>query len=85
MSLDKIFETPLGKMTESNWNILVWMLGYLEDHHWRDAFAVGNLDEESNIEDLQALVKGVYEHYSMDIDEKLERLLELDSWSDSYE
>ena len=83
--LDKIFDTPIGKMTESNWNIIVWMFGYLEDHHWRDAFRVGNLDEESNIEDLQALVKGVYEHYSMDIDEKLQKLLDLESWSDSYE
>ena len=48
MSLDKIFETPLGKMTESNWNILVWMFGYLEDHHWRDAFAVDETHTRTN-------------------------------------
>lgn len=84
-SLDRIVETPIGKMTESNWNIIVWMFGYLEDHHWRDAFTVGNLDQEANLKDLQALVNGVYEHYCMDPDEKLQQLLKLTSWSDSYE
>jgi len=85
MNLDRIVETPIGKMTESNWNIVVWMLGYLEEHHWIDAFSVGSLDEDCYIEDLQALINGVNERYSVEPTEKLQKMLELTNWSDSYE
>jgi len=84
-SLDRIVETPIGKMSESNWNIIVWMFGYLEDHHWCDAFTVGNLDEDCHIEDLQDLINGVNERYSVEPTERLQKLLKLTSWSDSYE
>ena len=85
MNLDRIVETPIGKLTESNWNLIVWMLGYLDEEQWIDAFSThSGLDEEVNLEDIQALVNGINERYSVEPTEKLQKMLDLTSWTESY-
>ena len=48
MSIDRIVETPIGNITESMWNLIVHMFGYLDESQWLDAIST-NWDWEGEI------------------------------------
>tara|TARA_R100000781_G_scaffold28052_2_gene20786 strand:- start:261 stop:536 length:276 start_codon:yes stop_codon:yes gene_type:complete len=85
-SLDRIFETPIGNISESMWNLIVHMFGYLEEHHWIDAISTSwDWEGEIKIEDFQSVINGIIERYDMETSPTLLKFMEMDSWSDSYE
>ena len=85
-SLDRIFETPIGNISESMWNLIVHMFGYLDEDQWLDAISTNwDWEGEIKIEDFQNVINGMIERYDIETNPTLLKFLELDSWSDSYE
>lgn len=85
-SLDRIFETPIGDITESMWNLIVHMFGYLDEYQWVDAISTTwDWEGEIKIEDFQSVINGMIERYDIETNPALLKFLEMDSWSDSYE
>lgn len=85
-SLDRIFETPIGNISESMWNLIVHMFGYLDEDQWVDAISTTwDWEGEIKIEDFQSVINGIIERYDMETNPTLLKFLELDNWSDSYE
>ena len=84
-SLDRIFETPIGNISESMWNLIVHMFGYLDEDQWIDAISTNwDWEGEIKIEDFQNVINGIIERYDMETNPTLLKFLELESWSDSY-
>ena len=84
-SLDRIFETPIGNISESMWNLIVHMFGYLNEDQWLDAISTNwDWEGEIKIEDFQSVINGIIERYDIETNPTLLKFLELDSWSDSY-
>ena len=84
-SLDRIFETPIGNISESMWNLIVHMFGYLDEDQWLDAISTNwDWEGEIKIEDFQSVINGMIERYDIETNPTLLKFLELDSWSDSY-
>ena len=85
-SLDRIFETPIGNISESMWNLIVHMFGYLDEDQWIDAISTQwDWEGEIKIEDFQSVINGMIERYDIETNPTLLKFLELDSWSESYE
>ena len=85
-SLDRIYETPVGNISESMWNLIVHMFGYLDEDQWIDAISTTwDWEGEIKIEDFQNVINGMIERYDIETNPTLLKFLELNSWSDSYE